>query len=211
LVASVLAAAPARAQVVDQQQTQSNSLVGSIGDRIYQSFTPTTSTVAGVSIKVTTAVLPCETCVVHQAGYAVLYDAMPWNPLDPGAGNPNAHLLASAGYVNYSIPPGQSAWVVIFFASAVAVSPGHQYLFGLTAGKDQWTNDSIGYQTTDLYAGGTAYRAAENPYNVSGPMGGDVAFIEYATLPVVAPEPATFGLLGTGLLVLAGMIRRRVV
>jgi PEP-CTERM motif len=92
------------------------------------------------------------------------------------------------------------------------------YYLGMAGGNVDWDRaqplstsaDAVGQQF--LCDPTDAFMACSNPLNWNSLSGSsEFAFeIDGTTVPVATPEPSTFALLGTGVLGLAGVVRRRV-
>lgn len=184
---------PEGAAVVQESPTSNTHLYArALGT--FQSFVALSHDIAGVSVR-----------LYNPFGYEgniplCLHDRLPT-------------VLCGEGYLahNLYLPPvlgaGESGWLDVFW-DPVAVTPGQTLYFGTSSLNWRFAADD-----RDPYAGGMAYQQELSGSALPGALEGhDLAFRIWSTKPAamhVAPEPATWLLLCTGLLGLAAAGRRR--
>ena len=157
---------------------------------------------------------------------------------DPGFESTNPTIDSNPGDLSSNFPPGWDRWIQPVDVSAIGVVAGTTYLYGCSssgpfAGTYFWCDGSVEgfdaiYQPVSVTLGQTydiSFWLADNSHDdLIDTTGDGIDMLVYAgdTVPVgsvvigggpgggsTVPEPSTLATLGTGLLSLAGLARRR--
>ena len=196
----------ASAQTIDQSNTGPGCCPTALYGNVYwkgQTFRPTATTVTGAGL---------ELWDFHIGIVTGTLSVQLWDNVPSTVG---AAMLAS-GTSPYNLVA--NSWTDVFW-SPVSVTPGAQYFLAMMA--SDWSNAPV--SGGDMYTGGSVWIGGSNvtdPYGNWGDYGGlgpgwDLRFREYSVTPsespdpTVTPEPGTTILLGSGLVIVVGITRRR--
>jgi hypothetical protein len=141
------------------------------------------------------------------------YDDIDFNFYDTS----NNPLAAGTGYLFSSVYNGTPGALSTATANLLgtATSGGGEYTFAptltLQAGTTYYFYENAVITDTGGNPGPAAYFTFSSTSNFSGNVLGSSNFLVTGQAPSVTPEPSSFVLLGTGVLGLAGVLRRRFV
>ena len=216
LLVAFLHSANAKAQVVDQQQLVVRPGGLALAAWVGETFKPTASTVAGAGVNILN--------YARDGAWDATLTAQLWTGIPGGS----SRLLASGTTSVSRRPTGgvDAEGIEDVFWSAVDVTPGQEYFLafhttdgGQHRGVATWGYDYVSPypQFVGSYRDGvlaSMNAISDDPY--AGPWDSstfpnfDLTFREYSTSAVTpTPEPASIALVGTGLIGLGGIVRRR--
>jgi PEP-CTERM motif len=136
-----------------------------------------------------------------------------------GVTAPKGHSLGSVGFPIRPLASGSATGSSFIAGKRSYGQPKDTIFSGSLVGPIHWTlggkvGQELTYTLTDTitgtYDGKTVSGTRpESFYTVPGQLGKEIGHISLGTTQLSIPEPGTLGLLGTGLIGIAGIFRRR--